>query len=172
MLVPTGCHEKKRDLGMRGRARTQPGVLIIVGMVVLALSGCGGGGTSATPSFPPVSATPSRSLKAIVVSPANSSIIVPANVQLTAMGTFSDGSTQNLTTSASWSSSATSVATVTNEGLAVGAGVGNTTITATSGAVSGSATLAVGGSTTITATLGGVRGSTSLTVTPPAPGHP
>lgn len=147
--------------------------LLLIAVAVLTFLGCGGGGASSPPSPSPPS-TPT--LKSIAVAPANSSIVVAANVQFTAMGTLSDGSTKNLTTSATWNSSATNVATVTSEGLAAGGAPGATTITATSGAISGSTSLAVsavGGTTTITATLGGVSGSTSLTVTPsPLPPPP
>ena len=142
--------------------KSRPLVIALSGLALLTFLGCGGG--NATVSSP----APTPTLKSIAVTPTNSLIFVPANVQFIAIATFSDGSTRNLTTVATWNSSALNVASVTNEGLAVGAGVGNTTITATSGVVSGSATLAVGGSTRITATLGKVSGSTSLTVTPPA----
>jgi uncharacterized protein (TIGR03437 family) len=48
-----------------------------------------------------------------------------------------------------WSSSTPEVATINASGLATGVGRGTTTITATSGSISGSATLTVGVSTTI-----------------------
>lgn len=60
-----------------------------------------------------------------------------------AIGTFSNGSTQDLTKSAVWASSQSSIATVDNQGTATARSVGSTTITATSGSVSGSAALAV-----------------------------
>ena len=112
-----------------------PAVLIIL---LSSLVGCGGGGASSPPPPPP---TPT--LKSIAVTPANSSIAVAATVQFTATGTFSDASTQNITSSATWSSSATSVATINTAGLATGASAGSTTITAISGEVSGSTSLAV-----------------------------
>jgi len=161
MSAHTRPHKKKKELG-----------LLVVAVAVLTFSECGGGGTSSPPSPSPPS-TPI--LKSIAVAPANSSIVVAANVQFTAMGTLSDGSTKNLTTYATWNSSATNVATVNSEGVAAGGAPGTTTITATSGAISGSTSLAVSavaGTTTITATLGGVSGSTSLTVTPSPPPQP
>jgi hypothetical protein len=62
--------------------------------------------------------------------------------QLTATGTFSDGSKANITASAAWSSSDMTIATVTG-GTASGVAPGSTTITATSGGYSGSNTLNV-----------------------------
>jgi uncharacterized protein YjdB len=83
-------------------------------------------------------------LESIAVTPSTASIIAAETQQFTATGTYSDGSTQNLTTTANWSSSNTSIATVgLHTGLAKGVTAGNATITATSGKVSGSAALTV-----------------------------
>lgn len=70
-------------------------------------------------------------------------MIKNGTLQLNATGKLSDGSTQDLTSSASWSSSATSVASINNTGFATAAGIGSTTITASSGAISGNTTLSV-----------------------------
>jgi YD repeat-containing protein len=83
----------------------------------------------------------------ITVSPANFPSPANAEVPYKAMGTFSNNSVQDLTTSATWSSSNTSVATIGNgrgnHGLATTLANGTTLITATSGSVSGSSTLTV-----------------------------
>src|SRR6202789_1515335 len=71
-------------------------------------------------------------LKSIAVTPANPSIAKGATQQFTATGTFSDRSTQNLTTSVTWSWGTTTTASISASGLANGAGVGSSTITATS----------------------------------------
>src|SRR5438034_126707 len=63
--------------------------------------------------------------------PAAGSISVAPTQQFTAIGTSSDNSTANITNSVLWTSSTTSVATMSNTGLAVGNGVGGPiTITA------------------------------------------
>src|SRR5262249_18359456 len=63
------------------------------------------------------------------------------------IGHFSDGSAQNLTTTATWASSTPSTAAISNlsptQGQATGLSSGTTTITATSGNVFGSALLTV-----------------------------
>jgi len=86
-------------------------------------------------------------LVSITIAPTAPTISQLATEQFTATGTYSDGSTQNLTNSATWQSSDTSVATISNtsgsQGLATTANPGNTTITATSGSVSGSTVLTV-----------------------------
>src|SRR6202041_1318059 len=63
--------------------------------------------------------------------------------QFTATGTFSDGSTQNLTSSVTWTSQTTSVATIIAGGSVTAAGIGPSKIQAASGAINGSATLTV-----------------------------
>jgi hypothetical protein len=59
------------------------------------------------------------------------------------MGTFSDGSTSDVTASVSWSSSDTTRATISSSGLAVAAAIGRPQITAKSGTVSGSTRLII-----------------------------
>src|SRR6202795_1586713 len=82
-------------------------------------------------------------LLSITVSPNPSSLPAGETGQLTATGNFSDGSVQNLTQSAAWSSSAPNVATINAAGLASGLIVGSTTITAASGTVQGTTALTV-----------------------------
>jgi len=89
-----------------------------------------------------VTVTPAT-LVSIAITPSNPSIANGTSVQLTATGTFSDGSTQDLTTSVSWTSEDTTIATPHPGGLATGTGVGMTTITATQAGVSGSTTITV-----------------------------
>ena len=66
-----------------------------------------------------------------------------ATQQFTATGTYSDGSTQNLSNRVTWTSSNTAVATINTNGLATGVSAGTATISATLGSVSGNATLTV-----------------------------
>jgi hypothetical protein len=82
-------------------------------------------------------------LQSIALSPSTSSIGVGGTQAFIATGTYGDGSTQNLTSTATWSSSNTAVATVTSSGVATGVVPGTVTITATSGSVSGTATLSL-----------------------------
>ena len=82
-------------------------------------------------------------LQSITVTPANVSLAIGQNQRLAATGLYSDGSTQTLTSSVSWSSSQPAVAGITSAGLASGLSGGSTTITATLGTVAGQATLGV-----------------------------
>jgi trimeric autotransporter adhesin len=85
-------------------------------------------------------------LVSIAVTPANPTIVDRTTEQFTATGTYTDNSIQNLTASVTWTSSATTVASISNasgsNGLATAVGVGSTSITAALGGVtSPSATL-------------------------------
>jgi hypothetical protein len=82
-------------------------------------------------------------LVSIAVTPSNPTIAAGQQQQFTATGTYSDGSHQNLTGTAIWTSSAPSVATISSSGLATSLASGGTTIRASLGSVSGSTTLTV-----------------------------
>jgi uncharacterized protein YjdB len=87
------------------------------------------------------------SLTSVSVSPSSVGIALGNNQQFNAIGSFNDGTTQNLSIFAQWSSSNANVAVVSSSGLATSSGVGTTTITATASqnntAVSGTAILTV-----------------------------
>jgi uncharacterized protein YjdB len=85
----------------------------------------------------------SASLTALSVTPSAVSIAVAATVSLHVTGTYSDGSTKDLTSSVTWSSSDPNAASVSASGLATGVATGVVTVTARSGSLSGSATVTV-----------------------------
>jgi len=85
----------------------------------------------------------SANLQEITITPADSEITASATVQLEALGTYSDGA-GNITSSVTWTSTAPSVAAVSQRGaVTVGTVTGSTVITATLGTVSGSTTVTV-----------------------------
>jgi trimeric autotransporter adhesin len=92
-------------------------------------------------------------LVSIAVIPANASIANGTGQQFAATGTYTDSSTQPLTTAVNWSSSDTTVASISNasgsNGLASSAGQGAATITATLGTISGSTGLTVTAATLV-----------------------
>ena len=98
------------------------------------------------------------SLVSIAVAPSAISIALGYTEQFTATGTYSDGSTQDLTQSATWVSSVPTVATVSSTGSATSVYPGATTISASSGAVTGGSVLTVAAAV-----------ATSLVVTPSTP---
>ena len=90
----------------------------------------------------------------IAVTPANSSVVAGATRQFTAIVTNSDGSTQDVTATATWTSSNTAVATIDAAGLATGVAPGVTTIQAESGLLIGSTLLTVTAPSLYFSTLG------------------
>jgi Flp pilus assembly secretin CpaC len=92
----------------------------------------------------------SATLKSIAVSPSSRSIAAGTSLQFTALGTFSDGSTQNITSAVAWASSSTSVAAINpSSGLATAVAAGSTTITATQGAAGSPVAIAIGAVNTV-----------------------
>ena len=64
--------------------------------------------------------TVTPALVSIAVAPAGTTLVVGNSQQFTATGTFSDGSTKDITSSVAWSSSATDIVSISNAGLANG----------------------------------------------------
>jgi len=89
----------------------------------------------------------SATVTAVAVTPANPTISTGQNAQFAASGTFSDGTTQDVTFDAAWASSMPGIATVgddvASKGYARALTVGTTTISATFAGVSGTALLTV-----------------------------
>jgi len=114
-------------------------VLVVLLMGVTLFVGCGGGSSNSGGGGGNTTPT----LNGITVTPAAPSITNGTTQQFTATGSYSDGTTKNLTATANWLSSITTVASINTSGLATGVGGGTTTITASSGNISGSTTLTV-----------------------------
>ena len=103
------------------------------------------------------SPAPAATLSTLQVTPASVSLAAHASQQFHATGLFSDGSTQDLTSSVTWFSSDSSVATISTGGMATAVTTGVANVTAKSGTMQASATLAVNNA--------GV-GLTSITLSP------
>jgi len=105
------------------------------------MTGCSGGssGGQGPTSYSPPSSAPS--LQSVSVTPGTASVLAGKTQQFTATGTYSDGSTQDLSSTASWSSSDTTVATVNSAGLATTLSEGSSDITAALQSVTGSSQL-------------------------------
>ena len=88
-------------------------------------------------------------LVSISVTPANSTLATGGTLSFSATGAFSDNTTADVTTTATWSSSVDAVATVSDaagsKGRATGVAAGTTAIIAMIGTVSGSTNLTVTG---------------------------
>ena len=82
-------------------------------------------------------------ISSISITPVDLTLAIGINQQFTATATYSDGSTQDLASGVTWSSSSSSVASINGSGVATTAGAGQTTITATVGSVSDTTTVTV-----------------------------
>jgi YVTN family beta-propeller protein len=80
-----------------------------------------------------VTATTGPTLVSIAITPVAPTLVKNAVLPFIAIGTFSDGSTQNLTGSVIWSSATSTVATISAGGVATGVAAGTSTITAVLG---------------------------------------
>jgi hypothetical protein len=90
----------------------------------------------------------SASLESILVSNKGTGTLAIGNtLQFSALGAFNDGTFQDLTNSATWTSSNTAVATVNSSGLVTAVGNGTSTIAAAENGQSNSQIVSVGGST-------------------------
>ena len=133
-----------------------------LGFAALVCAGCGSGSNS-NPSKPN-NPLPAPSLTSISVTPAQPSIALGGTQQFKAVGTYSDGSTKDLTGTATWSSTSTTVATITGAGLASGAHSGTTTIAAASGSISGSTAITVDAGTILSASMSTARENHTATL--------
>lgn len=111
------------------------------------VSGVSQGSVSITATLDSVSGSTNltigeATLQSIAVTGSSSSVTATQTLSLTATGTDSAGTTTNLTSGATWSSSDTSIATVSS-GVVTGVSVGTATITATSGTKSGTYSVTV-----------------------------
>ena len=98
--------------------------------------------------------TPSATLSAIAIAPTNPTIQVGGTEPFTATGTYSDNSTQNITSLVTWLSSNAAVASISAAGVASGVAGGTSTITATLGSVTSTTKLTVQPATLVITTAG------------------
>lgn len=89
--------------------------------------------------FPPVPGV----LTSLAVQPQAPILVANGTEWVTVIGSYSDGSSKELTGQVTWSSSDSRVATIAASGLATGVAPGRVTITATFGTVSGTTSLTV-----------------------------
>ncbi len=130
--------------------------MLLVSVLIISLNGCGGGGGTAN-----LAANGSGSpLQSITISPANPQLAVYTSQQLTATGIYADNTTQDLTSSVEWSSSAADVASGIEEARFTGLYSSGSSATKP-----GHVTAVQWGKAKITAKVGDVTGSTVVTVT-------
>ncbi|MGH9515911.1 MAG: beta strand repeat-containing protein [Terriglobales bacterium] len=113
---------------------TRNGLFAIVLSCLLATFGCAGGGGNGGGN---------TKLASIKVSAANANPTVGDSVQLTATGKYGNGSTQDLTSTVTWTTSPAGLATVSAGGVLTAQASGAVSVTASMGGVSGSASVTI-----------------------------
>jgi hypothetical protein len=88
-------------------------------------------------------AVSAAALVAINLSSASTTVPIGNTVQLSAIGSFTDQSTKDLSSSVMWASSAPNVLTIKSSGVAAGVAIGTASVAATSGSVSAVVNLSV-----------------------------
>jgi hypothetical protein len=111
-------------------------------------------------TLPPTLNVTAATLTSIVVTPAGITLPLGTTQQYSATGFFSDGSTFDLTSTATWQSS-TAAATVNATGLVTAAAVGPTNISASQNGVTGMTSLTVTGATLVSISITPVNPSIS-----------
>ena len=113
--------------------------------LLVTAGACGGSNTPTEPSTPPP--PPPVTVTSLAVSGSGcangGTCVAPGNITLTATATRSDGTTANVTSQATWSSTAPSVATVSNTGVVTVLNTGATDVLASFQGRSGGVTVAV-----------------------------
>ena len=110
----------------------------IVPLMFVVIAGCGGGNTDPAPV---VNAAPT--LLSLAVTPVDPTIAIGLSQQFVATGTYSDGSTADVTSAAKWTSGGSTVSILFTSGLATGKAVGIESIKATVGTISAATRLTV-----------------------------
>jgi 6-phosphogluconolactonase (cycloisomerase 2 family) len=132
-----------RVLSRGEHSRRSPlGALLLVLTGVLAACGGGGGGGGGSPP-------PMVTLSSIAVTAASASFALGTTDQLTATGSYSDGSKKDLTSQVTWASATMTVATVSTAGLATSVAAGTSVISASLSGVTGNDTLTVTAATVV-----------------------
>jgi RHS repeat-associated protein len=106
--------------------------------------------------------------QSIAVAPATATVVLGGQQPFTATGTYSDGSTKNLTSSVTWTTSDSALASIDATGMTTALSPGTVTVRASLGSVTGSATLTILATPTITSlqpNKGRLSGGQTVTIT-------
>src|SRR6185369_17061151 len=155
-------NEVSGELQMRSKSTFK----VLAAFTALAfLIGCGGGGGSTHSSTPSTPSSPGSSvtLQSITVSPSAPAVTVGQSQQLTATALYSDSTSNDVTSSVTWSSSDNAVATVA-VGMVSTKAQGSATISAAMGNVKGTANVIAKASAAQMTALGVAPASATLAV--------
>lgn len=139
-LTATGTYSDSTTANVTSQMNwtSNAGTVASVGLSTGFVTGVGPGTASVTCTHPTltsvtasVNVTVNKVFMSLAVTPTNPTIVRLLTQAFTATATFSDNSTENVTSAASWSSTATNVASINSStGIATGNAAGSTTISA------------------------------------------
>ena len=135
----SGTHSNHPLLSMR---RLTDALLAASVTLLMSCGGGGGGGPAGGGTSTPAT-TPPTGLQSISVSPSAGSLGIGASQAFAAIGSFADGSTQNINSLVAWTSSVPAVASISASGLASALSIGSTNVSAAVGTVTGSTALTI-----------------------------
>ena len=148
-LAATAVYQSGKQQDVTGSATwaTSAAAVATVGNAG-ALTAVGAGSAKITAQYQTVTGNiavtvSSVTLQTITVTPASSQVPVGESQQLSATGTYSDATTKDLTGTVTWTSSQTSIAGVSANGLATANASGVVTINATWSSITGTAQITV-----------------------------
>jgi trimeric autotransporter adhesin len=128
--------------------------LALVLAILVAVGGCG-------QFFPS-----STSITALQVAPANATVAPGVTQQYSATATFGNNSTGDVTSSVTWSTNPTNVATINSTGLLTGVTLGVATVKAQSGSVIGSTGVTVANKQVTSIVIAPLTQTLSLSIGP------
>ena len=133
-------------------------LLVLPGLALLVVAvSCGGSSKSSSQSQPPTSGNGQVDLTSIKINPATASIAPGTTQAFSATGSYSDGSTKDITTQVQWACPGTNSATVSNtaptQGLVLASQPGGVVVTASLSGISENAVLTVNNVSVSTLTI-------------------
>lgn len=142
-------------------------VKLVVGVSLLAIASCGKSGGNA----PDLLSSTAPTFVSYAITPQNTFVPKGGNLQFTATGTFSDGSTRNITSLVSWTVDDNSVAAINSSGLMTNSWTGTTGIKVITVSAAYLGTVLTTKATIVLATLSSIYvNPNSITVNPSSTG--
>jgi len=139
----------------------------LIASLTMGIASCGSKTTTTTTAT-------TTTLSSIAVTPASpASLVVGSTQQFIATGTYSDGSTVDISSQVTWASDTTTIATISSTGLATGVAAGTANIRATLDGITNPSislnVVAPASTTTTTPTTTSAATLSSIVVAPPFP---
>ena len=172
ILLATGTYSDNSTHDVTAQAAwnsDSPQLASVAGGVVTAIAA---GTVNITATFDGQSASaqitvPNATIKLLTVTPATATTAIQGTVTFQAVVTLSDDTTQDVSATATWTSSDVKVSTISTGGVATGVSAGQATISAAVGKISGSAALTVTSATLVSIAVTPTNPTLGVGVTQP-----